>query len=441
MIENLKNLIDFGIKNGANSIEIIMDASSSISSGSRLEKPETCEISDTHEAGIRIIKDEKQIFLSTTDTSQDNLQKQIENGLNAISYLPKDPFAKIIDVGFCESFIDSSQYHDTESLSAPQLLEMSQRLENIALNTPGITNSEGASAGFSSYTRTIVSSNGFQGICRKSSFSCGISVIAGQNEHMKTDYDYDTALFKSDLRPIEDIAAKAVKRALDKLNAVTIKTGVMPVVFDRRAGKGVLRSFFSAINGRNISEKTSFLKDDMNSLIFPKNITIIDSPLLARGISSRPFDDEGILGKNLEIIKDGVLQSWILDYTCGLKLGLSSTGHASRGISGPSSPKTTNICFEGDFGSKENILADIPFGFYITELMGEGGNPVTGDFSSGASGFLIENGRLTTPIHEATIAGKLKDMFSSIILANDFEKKGGLDSPTFMIPNLTVGGD
>ena len=367
---------------------------------------------------------------------QDNLKKQIENGLDAVTYLPKDPFAKMIDSGFCKNLIDSHEYHDTESLSAPQLLEMSQKLENIALNTPGITNSEGASASFSSYHRIIVSSNGFEGTCKKSSFSCGISVIAGQNEHMKTDYDYDTALFKSDLRPLEDIASRAAKRALDKLNSLTIKTGSMPVIFERRAGKEVFRSFFAAINGRNISEKTSFLKDDINSLVFPKNITIIDTPLLARGVASRPFDDEGIIGGNLEIIKNGILQSWILDYICGLKLELKSTGHSSRNISGPSSPKITNIHFEGNFDSRENILADIPFGFYITELMGGGGNTVTGDFSSGASGFLIENGHLTTPIHEATIAGNLKDMFSSMILANDFEKKGGLDSPTFMVPNF-----
>ncbi len=441
MIEKLKNLVDFGTLKGADNIEIIMDISSSINAGSRLEKPETCEISDTCEAGIRIIKDEKQIFLSTTDTSTDNLKKQIEIGLSTVSYLPKDPFSKMIDSGFCPDLIDNSQYHDTESLSAEQLLEISQKLENLALNIKGITNSEGASAGFSSHQRMIVSSNGFTGKFKKSSFSCGISVIAGQNENMKTDYDYDASLFKSDLRPLEDIAHKATTRALDKLNAKTIRTGSMPVIFDRRAGKGVFRSLFSAINGRSISQNTSFLKNDINTQIFPKNIAIIDQPLLPRGISSRPFDDEGILGENLEIIKSGILKSWILDHSCALKLNMQSTGHASRSISGPSSPKLTNICFEGNFDSKENIISDIPFGFYVTELMGEGGNPVTGDFSSGASGFLIENGLLTIPIHEATIAGNLRNMFSSIILASDFEKKGGLDSPTFMIPKLTVGGD
>ena len=440
MIDLLKELIQFGKKRGADDIEIICESNTSIKVGSRLQKLEMAQSSDALELGIRILKNQRQVFVSTSDSTPSVLKKQIEEAIEISQYLPQDPLVSLIQEGFSKEFINDSQYFDSSILSISDLFQIAQETEDAALSKPGITNTDGAFSSTTFFKKIIVASNGFEGQYQKSFFSNMVSVIAGQNEHMKTDYDYDTALFFNDLRAPKDIGEKAASKALGKLGAKKIQTGHIPILFDRRSGKQIFRSLLKAINGKNIAQKTSFLKEDLGKSIFPKKFFMIDSPFLEHKIGSRPFDDEGVVGKDLELIQDGVLKSWILDHACALKLRMETTGHAARSLSGPSFPSTTNIEFKGDFNNINNLIDDISLGFYVTDLMGEGGNCVTGNFSSGAAGFLIENGKITAPIHEATLGGNLKEIFSSIILADDIENKGGINSPSFMVPQMTVGG-
>ena len=258
---------------------------------------------------------------------------------------------------------------------------------------------------------------------------------------MERDYDYTTSRFFSDIRPAKQVGLKAAELVLKKLGARKIKTAKMPVVFDCRESGSLLRQLSSAINGAAVARKTSFLKDSMGKQIFKNDVTVIDNPLRIRGLASRPFDGEGVITKQQDIIRNGVLQSWLLDVRSANQLGLQTTGHAVRGFSGPPSPANTNFYMEAGSISPEELIADIKSGVYITETFGMGINLVTGDYSQGAAGFYIENGKLTFPVNEITIAGNLSEMFMGLTPANDLKFEYGINCPTVLIESMTVAGE
>jgi PmbA protein len=225
-----------------------------------------------------------------------------------------------------------------------------------------------------------------------------------------------------------------------RLGARKMPTGKVPVVFDPRVSGGLLGHLAGAINGGSISRGTSFLKDSLGQRIFPKGFTVIDDPHRQRGLRSKPCDGEGVANRRRAIIEDGVLTSWILDLRSARQLGLESTGHASRGTASPPSPSVSNFYLEPGAVSPEELIADIKQGFYVVELIGMGVNGVTGDYSRGAAGFWIENGKLTFPVNEMTVASNLKDMFLNLTAANDLVFRTGIDAPTLRIEGMTVAG-
>ena len=229
-------------------------------------------------------------------------------------------------------------------------------------------------------------------------------------------------------------------RAAKRLNPRKMPTQKVPVVFDPRVAGGMLRHLIGAISGPAIARGTSFLKDKLGQRIFPEGLRIIDDPHRKRGLRTKPFDGEGVRNQRRAIIEDGVLQTWLLDQRSARQLGLKSTGHASRGTSGPPSPSPTNLYLEPGKLSPEELIADIKQGFYISELMGMGVNGVTGDYSRGAAGFWIENGKLAFPVSEVTIASNLKEMFLHLTVASDLVFKTGSDAPTLRIEGMTVAG-
>jgi len=211
-------------------------------------------------------------------------------------------------------------------------------------------------------------------------------------------------------------------------------------VFDRRVAGGIVGHLASAINGSAVARKTSFLRDKLGQRLFAPGIRIVDDPLRRRGLRSRPFDGEGVAGRRLAIVEDGVLKTWLLDCASARQLGLTTTGHAARGTGGPPSPSPTNLYMEPGTLSPDALMADIAQGFYITELMGMGVNGVTGDYSRGATGFWIENGRIAYPVSEVTIAGNLKDMFRAAVPADNLVFRYGTNAPTIRIEGMTVAG-
>jgi PmbA protein len=285
-----------------------------------------------------------------------------------------------------------------------------------------------------------VASNGFARTRARSQHSLSVSVLAGEGRAMERDYDYTAAVYAEDLRDPVEVGRTAAERAVRRLHPRKAESVQVPVIYEARAARSLVGHLASAVNGAAVARGTTFLKDKLGQAVFPEAITVVDDPLRRRGLRSRAFDGEGIATRRMAIIDQGVLASWILDLRSARQLGMNTTGHASRGTSAPPSPGTTNLYIEAGELSPEALIAGVERGLYITELIGFGINGVTGDYSRGASGFWIENGELTFPVSEVTVAGNLLDMFAHVTAANDLEFRHGTDSPTVRIDGMTVAG-
>jgi PmbA protein len=224
------------------------------------------------------------------------------------------------------------------------------------------------------------------------------------------------------------------------INPRKVETTKVQVIYDKRVSSSLINHLAGAINGNSVARKTSFLKDKRGQRLFREGIRVVDDPLRRRGQRSRPFDGEGVAGSKLALIEDGVLMSWLLDSATARELGLVTTGHAQRGVSSAPSPGATNLYLEAGTVSPDELIDGIGEGFYVTSLIGVGVNQVTGDYSRGASGFWIEEGKLTYPVSEVTIAGNLVDVFAKLTPANDLEFKYGVNAPTIRVEGLTVAG-
>lgn len=257
---------------------------------------------------------------------------------------------------------------------------------------------------------------------------------------MERDYDYSSARYSADLRKPEDVGKRAGERAIARLNPRQVSSQKVPVVFDQDSASGLLGHFAGAISGASIARGVSFLKDKMGANIFTPGIDIIDDPHRIRGLRSKPFDGEGVGNAKQLLIENGVLKCWLLDTASARQLGLTSNGHAARGTGGPPSPSTTNLYMAPGKLSHDELIADIKQGIYVTELMGFGVNGVTGDYSRGAAGFWIENGKIAYPVSGVTIAGNLKDMFRNLTPANDLEFRHGTNAPTVRVEGMTLAG-
>jgi PmbA protein len=303
-----------------------------------------------------------------------------------------------------------------------------------------VAKSGGASAGAGIGGMVLVTSHGFRGSYVGSRHSMSAMAIAGEGTGMERDYDFSSALHADDLEDADKIGRSAGERAIKRLNPRKVETRKVPVIFDPRVAGSLVSALASAINGASIARKTSFLKDRMGARLFAKGIRIVDDPLRKRGLRSHPFDGEGVAGRRLSVIDEGVLTSWFLDSATARELSLTTTGHAARGVSSSPSPSPTNLHLEAGATSPQELIAGIKDGFYVTDLIGSGTNLVTGDYSRGASGLWIENGELTYPVSEVTIAGHLNDMFASLDPANDLEFRYGTNAPTVRVEGLTVAG-
>ena len=305
---------------------------------------------------------------------------------------------------------------------------------------PGVTNTEGAEASAAESAITLANTAGFAEGYSATSFGVSASVIAGSDTQMERDYEYCSSRHYSDLDEAAEVGKRAGERAVNRLNPRKIKSQQVPVVFDPRLSGGLPRLLAGLISGAAISRGTSILKDKMNEKVCAADIDIIDDPLRKRGLSSRPFDGEGIRGKSRKIIQNGVLQTWLLDTRSARQLELVSTGHASRSTSTPPSPAPTNLYMSPGKISRDDLIKNIKSGFYVTEMMGMSFNSLTGDYSRGASGYWIENGELIHPVNEMTVAGNIKDMFLNLTAADDLTFRYGVNAPTLCIDGMTVAG-
>lgn len=436
----LDDLLSRARRAGADSADALLARGVSQSVSQRLGTPEAVERSEGRDLELRVFVGRRQAVVSSTDFASDALDELVGRALAMARAAPEDKYAGIAGPEQIARTWPAIEMFDATEPSAESLVARAKAAEEAALAVAGVTNSEGAEAAWGMTDVALAASNGFAGGYRRSSFSIAASVVAGTGQKMERDYDYTAAVYDADLEPAETIGRKAGERAVARLNPRRPKTATLPVVFDPRAGRSVLGHLASAINGVSIARGTSFLKNAMGEALFAPGIRIVDDPHRPRGHRSRPFDGEGLATRQRAMVDDGHLASWFLDLATGRQLGLESTGSAGRGAGSPPSPGASNLYLENGKVGRDALIADIQRGFYVTELMGTSVNLVTGDYSRGAAGYWIENGEITFPVSEMTIAGHLRDIFRTLTPADDLTFKYGMDVPTLRVEGLLVAG-
>ncbi len=401
---------------------------------------EESERSEGDDVGLRVLVGQRQAVVSTNDVSGDGVAKLAERAVAMARVAPEDKYVGLADSALLARDLPELDLLDPDMPATTELERRAQEAEAAGIGVKGVTKSGGASASAGVGGMVLVTSSGFHGAYLRSSQSISMTAISGEGTTMERDYDYTSAPHAADLYSPERVGRSAGERAVARANPRKVQTCQVPVVYDPRVSGSLVGHLVGAINGASIARKTSFLKDKLGAQLFASNIRVIDDPLRRRGLRSQPFDAEGVSVKKLAIIDQGVLTSWLLDCATARELGLATTGHAHRGVSSSPSPGPYNLHLEAGEVTPAELISDIKQGFYVTDLIGSGVNGVTGDYSRGASGFWIENGKITYPVSEVTIAGHLLPMFKSMTAANDLEFRYGVNAPTVRIEGLTLGG-
>jgi len=425
---------------GADAADAVAVRSMSLSIEVRDGAVEESERAEGDDLGLRVLVGKRQAVVSTNDTASDGSAALAERAVAMARAAPEDKYAGLADAALLAHDFPDLELIDPELPTVGQLETMARAAEAAGLAVKGITKSGGASASAGIGGMVLVTSHGFSGAYLGSSHGLSMTAIAGSGTGMERDYDYSSVRHAADLEAPEKIGRSAGIRAIERLNPRKVTTCKVPVVFDPRVAGSLVSHLASAANGASVARKTSFLRDKMGQKLFGDGIRIIDDPLRKRGLRSHPFDGEGVAGKKLALIDDGVLRSWILDCATARELGLTTTGHANRGVSSGPSPGASNLHLEAGALSPDELIADVKDGFYVTDLIGMGVNMVTGDYSRGASGFWIENGKRSYAVSEVTIAGHLLDIFRTLTPANDLEFRYGTNAPTVRLEGLTVAG-
>ncbi|MDD2325216.1 MAG: TldD/PmbA family protein [Alphaproteobacteria bacterium] len=444
-LPDYKNLLDDLVKqatrNGADAADAILAQGKSVSVAWHNDKIESVEHAEGGDLGLRVLIGKRQVIVSTTDHSPAALQELVSRAISMAKVAPEDPYCGLADPADITTASGAdNQMADAYEIDVDACVARAREAEAAALSVEGVTQCESTNAGGSASHVYLAASNGFCGDYARTDYWISAAAVAGSGTAMIQDYEYDIRVLQKDLPDAAAIGRKAGQRAVSGLSPRKMPTGKVPVIFDPREARSLLGTFAGAINGAAIARGTSFLKDFMGKQVFASGLSIIDDPSIPLGLRSKPFDGEGITPHKRAMVEDGILQSWFLDLRSARRLGLKSTGHASRGTSSMPRPSPTNLYLQAGTLSPQDLMQDIASGFYVTELMGDGINDVTGDFSQAARGFWIENGQITFPVSEMTVAGNLKDMFLNAIPASDLTLRFGIDAPTLRIEGLTVAG-
>ncbi len=438
----LEELLGQARRAGADAADAILVSGTSLGIQVRQGRQEELERSEHNDIGLRVFAGTRSAIVSATSADPAGFARLVAQAMAMARVVPEDGFA-----GLCERALQgvgddggALELSDEAAPDVAALLDRAQRAEAAALAVSGIQNSLGGSAGFGRTEVALVTSGGFSGRYARSSHSVSASVLAGSGTSMQRDYDYHSVVYLGDLDDPEAIGRSAGERAVARLHPTKPRTGRMPVVYDPRVSGSLLGHLAGALNGGSVARGTSFLKERMGTRVLPSGISVIDDATRRRGLRSKPFDGEGVPTAPLVLVGDGEIRSWVLDGRSARQLGLASTGNASRGTSSPPSPSTTNLHLAGGTVTPAALMADIGEGVYVTEMMGSAVNGLTGDYSRGASGYMIRNGALAEPVAEFTVAGNLLDMFASLQPADDLEFRRGTDAPTIRVETLLVAG-
>ncbi len=436
-----QDLVTAARRAGADAADAIYACNASTTVAVRLGALEDVERSEGEEIGLRVFVGQRSASIAASDMNPATLSTLVDRCIAMAREAPEDPYAglapedRLLRGGLPE--LDIADPSDPE----PALLRSRAfEAEEAARAVSGVTNSEGGGASNGRSQVALATSHGFAGAYAGTSHSTWASVLAGTGADMQRDHASHSARHLEDLDGSVAIGTRAGERAVARLNPAKLESGVLPILFDPRIGSGLLGHLIGGMVGPAIARRSSFLLESLGEALFDSAITVIDDPLRARGLRSRPFDGEGLPVARRALINKGVLTGWLMDSASARQLGLEPTGHASRGGSGAPGAGVTNVHMEPGNVSPAELMADIKRGIYVTELIGMGVNGVTGDYSRGAAGFLIEDGEITRPVSEITIASNLKDMFRALVPANDLVFRYGMNVPTIRIDGMTVAG-
>ena len=429
-------------RRGASAAEVIIKRRTEFSVGVRMGEIETLQESTDQGLGLRVLIGGKQASVSGSDFSRKAINTLIEESLSLARATSPDESAGLPDADEFARSVDDLDLYDEEidRLSPEEKIELALRSERAAKEySPLIVNFEGG--GFDSSSGSLILANtlGFAGEYRGTTCSLVTAPVASEKGKMQRDYWYDVRRKLGELESPEQLGETAARRALRKLGARSVPTQSVPVIFEPNIARDFLSDIFHAVSGESIFRKASFMVGRLGERVASENVTIIDDGAKPGAVGSRPFDGEGLPTRRTVVIRNGVLESYLLNCYTARKLGLKSTGNASRGLVGAPGVDAGNMYIEPGDSSPEEIIGSLSKGFYVTELIGFGVNIVTGDYSRSASGIWIENGEFAFPVQGVTIAGNLKDMLKSIeTIGNDLEFRGSVVSPTLMIGRMTV---
>ncbi|WP_267387971.1 metallopeptidase TldD-related protein [Sphingomonas sp. GC_Shp_3] len=432
-------IVDRAKAAGADAADAVFASDTALDVSVRLGALEDVGRSESAELGLRVFAGKRSASVSTSDFTDVSIAALVERAVAMAREAPEDAWAGLApEERLMHGAPPQLDLDDGGEASPESLREAALAAEDAARGVAGVTNSEGGSASASRSIWALATSHGFAASYATTSYGLSASVLAGVGGEMVRDYAYHSTRRRRDLESAEAIGVRAGERAVARANPGRIESGAMPVLFDPRVGSSLLGHFLGAISGQAITRRTSFLLDALGSAVFAPGVEIADDPHRPRGLRSRPFDGEGLPVSPMAIVQDGILETWLLDSASARQLGLEPTGHAARGIGGAPGVSTSNLHMAAGHQSVQALLGGITRGIYVTELIGMGVNGVTGDYSRGAAGFLIENGEIATPVAELTIAGNLKDMYRELTPANDLEFRYATNVPTIRIDGMTV---
>ena len=452
--EDASTLVDLGrsvveraIAGGANVAEAGVHSGSHLSVKVRMGEPELVEEAGSRALGLRVMVGQRVASTYTSDLSDEGQRRLIEDALELARLSEADEFAGPPDPSELSS---RSQWADLDTfdqavsqISADEALDRALIGERAAFDfDPRVTNSEGASFTRARGLSALVTSGGFAGSDYGTYASVVVNPVADDEGGKKrSGYHWSACRHYADLEDSRAVGEEAARRTIAQLGAKKLPTQELPVVFDKDAARSILGLFAGCVLGGSIWRKSSYLVDRIGSRVASDLVDIVDDPLLPRAPGSRAFDGEGLLSRRNVVVEGGMLKSYLMDTYSARKLGSESTGSASRSPSGGISPSTSNLILKANSQSRDELIADTKHGLYVTGMMGFGFNAVTGDFSRGASGFLVQDGELSHPVSEVTISLNLDQLLQRIdAVADDLDQRTAVASPTFRVSSMTLAG-
>jgi PmbA protein len=441
-----QDLVRRAMKGGATAAECVIREGDEFSTLVRLGQVETLKEAGSKSIGVRVFHGQRAASTHSSDFSRAGLDRMLKSALELAKITSEDPFSGLPDQAQLGSLSGDLDLYSSDVYSLPgqERIAYARRAEKAALDSdPRIKNSEGGSFDAATGHKILANSLGFLGEYGRSYCSvAAVPIAQDENGAMQRDYWYSVARSLNRLESPEHVGKVAAQRALRRLGARKVKTAQVPVIFDPLVATSILEHVFEGVNGDSVYRGASFLAGKLGQKIAASGVTVIDDGTIVGGFGTSPFDGEGVPSRRTVVIENGVLTSYLLNTYTAKKLGLQTTGNASRGLAGTPGIGPGNYFLQPGPRTPQQLIADVKDGLYVTEFMGMGVNLVTGDYSRGASGLWISGGELTYPVEEITVAGNLKDMFLNISeVASDLEFRGAVASPTIRIDGLTVGGE